>query len=430
MGNHFLHEHPAGADSWKTPWVHSLRQDLRVAEVNVHQCVYGCTMKPTRFISSAWALLEHLSRGCSRDHGHQTAVGRGHVTAAAEYPARLSKAVLCGIDAQRLREGRCPPQPAVRSLRLGTGLYNLSPDARNKPMKVDCAILQDHVKDEEEELQEYGSFAESVHDELTGEPLAASLVQGAREEECAFMEHWGVWEEVPVSECGRRTGRRPIGTRWVDVNKGDVHNPEVRCRLVAQEVNTYKEDAFFAATPPLEILLKKVGTLSGDAGDVQEIRVLNRVLRWTAWGIAYEADPQHAELLNQALGPSASLRTTPGLKPTSGAPGDQSSLSLSWAEARLYRACAARANYLALDRVDVAFAAKELCLRMSLGVPRLVWHFAWQLEAALHAYVDTDFAGCHVTRRIDVRWHDIPGSARHETLGGHAETRDAIVRRS
>ena len=102
MGNHFLHEHTAGADSWKTPWVHNLRQNLRVAEVNVHQCVCGCTIKPTRFISSAWALLEHLSRGCSRDHGHQTAVGRGHVTAAAECPARLSKAVLCGIDAQRL----------------------------------------------------------------------------------------------------------------------------------------------------------------------------------------------------------------------------------------------------------------------------------------------------------------------------------------
>ena len=66
------------------------------------------------------------------------------------------------------------------------------------------------------------------------------------------------------------------------------------------------------------ILLKKVGTLSGDAGDVQEIRVLNRVLRWTAWGIAYEADPRHAELLIQASGPSASQRTT------SGAPGDQS----------------------------------------------------------------------------------------------------------
>ena len=39
----------------------------------------------------------------------------------------------------------------MRSFRLGTGLYNLSPDARDKPIKVDCAILQDHVKDEEEE---------------------------------------------------------------------------------------------------------------------------------------------------------------------------------------------------------------------------------------------------------------------------------------
>ena len=93
-------------------------------------------------------------------------------------------------------------------------------------------MLQDHVKDEEEELQEYGSFAESVHDELTGEPLPASLVQCAS----AFMENWGVWEEVPVSECWRRTGRRPIGTRWADVIKGDEHSPEVRCRLVAQEV--------------------------------------------------------------------------------------------------------------------------------------------------------------------------------------------------
>ena len=201
MEKHFLHEHTAGADSWKTLWVHSLLQDLRVAEVNVHQCVYGCTIKPTRFISSAWALLEHLSRGCSRDHGHQTAVERGHVTVAAEYTGRLSKAVLCGIDAQRLREGRGPPQPAVRSLRLG-------------PMKVDCAILQDHVKDEEEELQEFGSFAESVHDELAGEPLQASLVWGAREEECAFMENWGVWKRFLCRSAGggrAKTHWDPVG---------------------------------------------------------------------------------------------------------------------------------------------------------------------------------------------------------------------------
>ena len=102
-----------------------------------------------------------------------------------------------------------------------------------------------------------------IHDELTGERLPPGLVANAREEECAFMENWGVWQEVPVAECWQRTGRRPIGTRWVDVNKGDLHHPDVRCRLVAQEVNTYKEDAFFAATPPLEalrLLLSHVAT--------------------------------------------------------------------------------------------------------------------------------------------------------------------------
>ena len=54
---------------------------------------------------------------------------------------------------------------------------------------------------DEEELQEYRSFAESVHDELTSELFPASLVQGAREEECALMEKLSVCEEVSLSAC-------------------------------------------------------------------------------------------------------------------------------------------------------------------------------------------------------------------------------------
>ena len=49
------------------------------------------------------------------------------------------------------------------------------------------------------------------------------------------MDSWEVWEEVPVAVCWQRTGRRPLGARWVDVNKGDKHSPNVRFRLVAQE---------------------------------------------------------------------------------------------------------------------------------------------------------------------------------------------------
>ena len=47
---------------------------------------------------------------------------------------------------------------------------------------------------------------------------------------------------------------RPIRTRWVLCNKGDTERPEIRARLVAREVNTYKDETgmFAAATPPLE----------------------------------------------------------------------------------------------------------------------------------------------------------------------------------
>ena len=38
---------------------------------------------------------------------------------------------------------------------------------------------------------------------------------------------------------------------------------------------------------------------------------------------------------------------------------------LSPEDAGRYRAIAARGNYLALDRVDIAYSAKELCRRMS-----------------------------------------------------------------
>jgi hypothetical protein len=59
---------------------------------------------------------------------------------------------------------------------------------------------------------------------------------------------------VPIEECWANTGKEPIGTRWVDVNKGDEANPEYRSRLVAQEIKRDNREDLFAATPPLEAL--------------------------------------------------------------------------------------------------------------------------------------------------------------------------------
>ena len=66
------------------------------------------------------------------------------------------------------------------------------------------------------------------------------------------MEDWKVWKKVFIGQCWSRTGKKPIGGRWVDVNKGDTANPQVRSRYVAKEIATYKTDQFDAVTPQFE----------------------------------------------------------------------------------------------------------------------------------------------------------------------------------
>jgi hypothetical protein len=179
-------------------------------------------------------------------------------------------------------------------------------------------------------------------------------------------------------------------------------------------------------------LIKRVGKLGGDTGDDNEIRILNRVLRWTEAGIKYEADPRHAEILAREVGASGPAVRTPGVKGKAsegkkGGNAQETSSScgvdscpeeekMSEADTRWFRSGAARANYLAMDRPDLSFATKELCRRMSAPVaadaaalrrvaryladePRLVYSFVWQMSGEFNAYVDTDFAGCLKTRK-------------------------------
>ena len=49
-------------------------------------------------------------------------------------------------------------------------------------------------------------------------------------------------------------GGNTIGTRWIDINKGDEESPDYRSRLVGKELNVGSDPALYAATPPLEAL--------------------------------------------------------------------------------------------------------------------------------------------------------------------------------
>ena len=83
----------------------------------------------------------------------------------------------------------------------------------------------------------------------------------------------------------------------------------------------------------------------------------------------------------------------------------------------MFRAIAARANFMAQDRSDVAFAVKELCRRMSkptqhdmqhlkrlgrylVNSPRAVCLFEYQAyKNCVGVWSDTDYAGCIETRK-------------------------------
>jgi hypothetical protein len=173
---------------------------------------------------------------------------------------------------------------------------------------------------------------------------------------------------------------------------------------------------WFEAKFKAKFEIKIRGRLGGGVHHDKEIRILNRVARWTKSGLEYEADQRHGEILVQELGlQNATPAITPGTKDKKEdrTEGDK---ELSPQDATRYRALAARANYLSQDRPDISFACKEICREMSKptqagmdkirrlarylkGQPRIVYRYTWQNPSDIQTYVDSDWAGCWKTRK-------------------------------
>ena len=77
-------------------------------------------------------------------------------------------------------------------------------------------------------------------------------MQQARKDEINQFKKHIVYKKVPITKCWDEAGAAPVGSRWLDIYKGDKVNPAYRSRLVAQEIAIKKREDRFAATPPLE----------------------------------------------------------------------------------------------------------------------------------------------------------------------------------
>eukprot|EP00972_Heterocapsa_arctica_P104755 15437608-Heterocapsa_arctica.AAC.1 len=107
-----------------------------------------------------------------------------------------------------------------------------------------------------------------------------------------------------------------------------------------------------------------LGRLGSGARDTRKICILNRIVRYTGAGFEWESDPRHADFILQQMDlASASSLSSPGTKDRDRDPGEE---DLQGEEATAYRAVAARGNFLAMDRADVQYSAKEVCRTMAV----------------------------------------------------------------
>ena len=232
-----------------------------------------------------------------------------------------------------------------------------------------------------------------------------------------------------------------------------VVGDDVTCKASRQQA----EDIVERVKEKFEVKIQMIGQ---DADLSKRGAVLNRIIKWGRHGISIEADPRHQVEVIRALGlESANPVTTPGVAgqedrqverermggpsvrasessvlesrrdprerkwESSDGPTKKGRLDATEAEelcpedATLYRAVAARLNYLAIDRPDLSIATMRLCSRMSrpsqadltrmkrvgrylLHRPRLECMYRWQgPDLGIHVYSDSDWAADRVSRK-------------------------------
>jgi len=164
--------------------------------------------------------------------------------------------------------------------------------------------------------------------------------------------------------------------------------------------------------------IKMRGIIGPERHDLKKIDILNRTVEWDIErGIVYRADRKHVQIIAKDMGIEMSSNgvDVPGAKAEAEDP--ENDVALVGAEATKFRAIAARANYLALDRPDIQFSTKEICRSMSapkqsdwVKLKRLARYLVKHPEIELVfdgfglydrivVYVDADWAGCKKTRK-------------------------------
>ena len=311
-GRHFVHEHPLLAKSWKLDCMVDLVNDVRTYFVETHMCRFGMhshigsrsgdhgwVKKPTGFLTSSRHVAEQLDRRCLGNHDHVQLVG-GRASGAQVYPDDLCAAIVKGVVKQKSEDGRDEVTTTRMDGNQTRRFINSLSSTCLGPVRdlIDSGLKgkwpghwMDPVHEEDGGDDSFGLRPQRgieilkgeldalsmrngmmvAKDDVSGKDLDPGLVKAARDEEMAYFKKLGVYRSVPRSHQ-KSTGGKVIGTRWIDVNKGDASEPNYRSRLVGREFNVYKDDTLYASTPPLEGLRCVLSYAATIVPDVEERR--------------------------------------------------------------------------------------------------------------------------------------------------------------
>ena len=170
-----------------------------------------------------------------------------------------------------------------------------------------------------------------------------------------------------------------------------------------------------------EYELKNRGRLGPGPNDVRKIDMLGRVIEYTKEGITWSGDPRHQKLLEQYFGMDNSTKVLSknGYDEDGRSEQCEDDDDLTSIERKAFRMLAARLNYMAQDHVWLQFPAKEICrsmanpkgsdfmkikrvVRFLKGIGEVKFEYKWQSEEEareISVYVDSDWAGCKMTRK-------------------------------
>ena len=267
-GRYFVHIHPRSANSWREACIQGVFRKTGAVFTNLDRCMSGERVpanKTTTLMSNMPAVQVFMNKACDRTHQHVLLAGGARHNDAQKYSETFCEELAKAIKLQKVWDSK------------GVKLIAAVKEHKTEGEHIENTCEIHKVPDEEAEYDMHGDDTDIAWDDISGKHLDPAGVRKARAAEIDFYRKMGVYVKVPTSECFAKTGQKPIGVRWVDIDKGDRDRPNYRSRLVAKQYRQERNDDLYAATPPIESLRAVIS--SATTGGQEKVIMVNDVSR-------------------------------------------------------------------------------------------------------------------------------------------------------